>query len=501
MIKPKLWSGAIPQDRGLRTFFTSSFIYFSMIALVIALPLGGVAIAMVFDGKFGHLGIYLLAGIVGAIISAIIIILRQDELAVVVILAVHLYVDFYAALYILAQIMALALLVIFFLGRSHRYPWVEPGALWLWFLFLTLTLIPSINGALNVDDALNYYPNVILGAFMMFWLGLLLGRDMLSIRRFFVMLSVFGTLIALHTILQAVFGSTFLQLQHAATFLTSITAYQLGTNAGVYRSGSFFLDPNWNGTFLAVMLFIPLGLFFEGAQLLKRVFYLTEAFIILLALFFTYSAGASVAALVGVLAFIIFLGRVRYRLQFALVIIIAALVMFVYFPLQVSLLLQHGSDPSELAIRGGAWRTALGVIQANPLAGIGLGHQVYQERAEPYRLAASAMQLDHPHNSYLEWGAMAGLPVLLVFLALVVFALYKALRNWIGADPETRSLLGAGIASIVVLSVNSWSINGWTLPPIAAVGWMILGVISSPFLAKRRMVKWGERDKSSMSVP
>src|SRR5260370_16833535 len=116
----------------------------------------------------------------------------------------------------------------------------------------------------------------------------------------------------------------------------------------------------------------------------------------LLALFFTCSAGASVAALVGVLAFIIFLGRVRYRLQFALVIIIAALVMFVYFPLQVSLLLQHGSDPSELAIRGGAWRTALGVIQANPLAGIGLGHQVYQERPEPHPLAPTPIQFDHP---------------------------------------------------------------------------------------------------------
>jgi O-antigen ligase len=500
MITTKMWSRVTAKDISWRIFFTSPYSYISLLALIVVLLMGGVVIERLSEGSLGNLGIYILAGIIGTFLTAIIIIMQQYELASVFILAVSLYVDFYAGLYIVAQVMALALLVILFLGRTHRYPWVEPRAIWLWMLFLTLTIVPSINGALNVGDALLYYPNVILGAFIMFWLGQLIGRDILSMRRFFVILSVFAMLIAIHTIMQAVIGSTFLQLHHAVNYLANASYYQLGTNVGVYRDGSFFVDPNWNGTFLTVTLFIPLGLFFESSLLLKRIFYLAEAFVILIALFFTYSAGASVAALVGVLVFTIFLGRMRYRLQFVLVIIIAAVVMLVYFPSQVNLLLQHGSDPSELAIRGGAWGTALGVIQANPLTGIGLGHQAYQERSEPYRLAANALSLDHPHNSYLEWGAMAGLPVLLVFLALVLFALYRALHNWIDADAKTRSLLGAGIASIIVLSVNSWSIDGWTLPPIAAVGWMILGVISSPLLAKSQIVKWRKKGKSSILV-
>jgi hypothetical protein len=74
--------------------------------------------------------------------------------------------------------------------------------------------------------------------------------------------------------------------------------------------------------------------------------------------------------------------------------------------------------------------------------------------------------------------------VLITFVALVLFALWLALRNRALADASTRSLLGGGIAAVMALSVNSLSINGWTLPPLAAIGWLILGLLSSPLLRK-----------------
>ncbi len=127
------------------------------------------------------------------------------------------------------------------------------------------------------------------------------------------------------------------------------------------------------------------------------------------------------------------------------------------------------------------------MIKAFPLTGVGLGYQAYLLRADPYRVAAQFVPLSHPHNSYLEWGAMAGLPVLIVFMALLLFNLWLALRNWTSMDVYTRPLLGAGIAAVIALSINSVSINGWTLPPLAAVGWLILGIISSPLLVKNRI--------------
>ncbi|HEV2655403.1 MAG TPA: hypothetical protein VGT82_10605, partial [Ktedonobacteraceae bacterium] len=36
----------------------------------------------------------------------------------------------------------------------------------------------------------------------------------------------------------------------------------------------------------------------------------------------------------------------------------------------------------------------------------------------------------------------------------------------------------------IALSVNSISINGWTLPPLAAIGWFLLGILASPLLMR-----------------
>ena len=71
------------------------------------------------------------------------------------------------------------------------------------------------------------------------------------------------------------------------------------------------------------------------------------------------------------------------------------------------------------------------------------------------------------------------------------------MSNWVLVDKDTRPLLCGGIAAIVALSLNSFSINGWTLPPLAAIGWIILGVISSPLLAKSLK---SERQKSKNRV-
>jgi O-antigen ligase len=175
------------------------------------------------------------------------------------------------------------------------------------------------------------------------------------------------------------------------------------------------------------------------------------------------------------------------RLQITLFIIITALVLLVGFPSQVNLLFLHASDPNELLLRNAGWLTAIRVIQAFPLTGVGLGFETYQLRSNPYRVPAQYEPLAHPHNSYLELGAMAGLPLLITFVALILFALWLALRNWRLTDVRTRPLLSGGIAAVLALSVNSWSINGWTLPPLAATGWLILGVISSPLLTKSQM--------------
>ncbi len=491
-MKSNGWGEKITRDKGISSPFP-------FVMMVIALLLGGglgmlipfivpIAFAGVNIDKVGTtlamFGPLFWGLVIGVIVIALIILLRQDELAVTVVIAIDICVDWYLGILFISQVLALALLMIFFVVRSPRYTWAEPRALWLWVLFLGLTIFPAIRGALTPRDILLYYPNIVFGVFIMFWLGTVIARNPANIRLFFQILSIFAVLIALHTIIQAITGVTLFGVSRVNDYIATQSNYNLTVATNVARVGSFFIQPDFSAVFFGMMVFIPLGLFVESKSFLEKILYLAEMLIILSALLFTYSGGAWVAAGVGIIVFAAFVGHTRYRIQIPFFIAAAAIVILMVFPSQVNLLIQHLSDPQELALRSAIWQTGLQVIRAFPLTGVGLGHLAYLLGAEPYRVAAQPIPIDHPHNAYIEWGAMAGLPVLFVFIALLAFALWQALHNWLRADAKTRPLLGAGIAAIIVLCVNSWTINGWTLPPLAATGWMILGIISSPLLRK-----------------
>lgn len=446
-----------------------------------------ITIELLVGGMLGRLSSYALGAIIGSMMMILITILRKDVLAAGFVVLIHIYVDWYVGLLLAAQLVTLLLLVVFFLARSPEHPWVEPRALWMWFLFLLLGIYPAIQGATRLYDTGFYYPNIVAGALLTFWLGTVIAKDVLSVRRFFQILAILAALLAIHTIIQALTGKVVFGSSRFDAYIASRGDYTLVTGLDIHRVGSFFEDPNWNGTFFATMLFLPLGLFMESPSVWGKVLHLAEVLLILPALLFTYSGGAWVGVLGGLIVFFILLGRARYRVLLSSLVSLGALLGAVFFPLQINLQLQHGANPAELSLRMGAWQTGLNVIRAFPLTGVGLGFDVYLQRAEPYRVAAQYLQLSHPHNSYIEIGAKAGLPVLAVFIGLVAFAIWQALRNRALLNIETRLLLSAGIAAVVALSVNSFSINAWTLPPLAAAGWIILGVISSPLLRKSLM--------------
>src|SRR6266568_285958 len=432
----------------------------------------------------GIFGIPVGAMIIAMIILVFMIVQRQDEIMVMLIIAVHLYVDWYLVYHLVAFVLVILLIVLFYRTRSPERPWILPHALPLWLVFLILAAFPAAKGALTLRDLLLYYPSIVFGALLMFWFGALLARDSLSIRRLFQTLSFFGSLIAIHTIIQNTTGKTLFGSARADAYLLTVLNHTLAPGLNVTRSGSFFNEPNWNGAFLAMMFFLPLGLFVESSSIRAKMIYLAEALVMLPALLFTYSTASWSSLFVGMIFFIILIGRASHRIQFVVSITIAALILFIFFNSQIILQFQHSTNAQDLASRFALLQTAWRIIQANPLTGIGLGHANYFLLAAPYRVPMDYIPLDHPHNSYMEWAAMAGLPVLFVFLALLGTGIWLTIQNWIKADAQTRSLLGGGLALIIALSFNSWSHDCWTLPPLAAIGWLILGAISSPILKK-----------------
>ncbi len=213
--------------------------------------------------------------------------------------------------------------------------------------------------------------------------------------------------------------------------------------------------------------------------------YLLEMLSILLALMFTYSNGSWLAALTGLLVFMFLVGRVRYSVLLLLLVTALAVVALTVFPSFVAVQLARARDQGDLSLHLGAWQTAMRVIAAYPLFGVGLGDQAYLSLAEHFRVLAQTKPLAEPDNSYLQLGAIAGIPVMLIFLLLLALVFWFSWRNWLAIDTRYRPLFAGGIVALVAISVNSLTVDGWTSPlDVQFLGWLIAGVVASPLIGR-----------------
>lgn len=436
---------------------------------------------------------------------AIIVFLRHDEVTASVVIVMSVLIDWYqlvgAPLHaaIITPVVAFTLVSILFLTQSSERPWISPPYWWLWGLLL-LFAAPAILRGNRLSESITYYMNIFVNALLMCFLGMQVARDFCKIRRLLSLLSAFGTLVAIHSIIFARTGIFLFETSNEVSYLASVNNFRLaGSNTS--RAGSFLLNPDWNGAFLALMVFILVGLVLESSTRWAKGIYGVELLLVLLGLLFTFSLSAWIAVFAGLLLLLFMVIRGRYIWLFLGTVSLASVGSWLVFNRQVSALLQRANDPRELSLRLGAWETALRVILAYPLDGIGFGLSNYLERAEPYRVPLQYVPLAHPHNSYLEIAALAGLPVLLVFLALLGIIFWRALRVCFRGERRYRPLLGGAIISIVVFSINSLAINGWSLAPLAAIAWLILGALASPALARtaQSQLSFGKRGLMKIS--
>jgi len=455
----------------------SPLLIFTILALLAALFLG--VVIGVFNPVYSVV-------VISTILMAIIIFLRLDELTVALIVAAHILVDAYLGfdVYQVALLMALILLSICCFGRSADHPWTGPRLIWLWVLFLILNIYPTINGGtFGLTNAIASYLNLVLSAFIMFWLGNIIAKDFSAIRRVFQMLSVLAALIAIHTIIQATTGKFLFESAHAEATLVKYLNFQAEGAAYVSRAGSFFGNPNGNGTFLATSFFLPLGLFIESKYLWAKIIYLLEVLLILLAVMYTYSTGSWVAILVGIVIFMFLVGRIRYIVLLLVLMMMLAVTAFTVFPAQTAAQLSHANSQSHISGHLGTVQTAALVIEAFPFFGVGLGDQAYLVRAEPYRVPTQTVPQAEPDNSYLQFGATAGIPVMLVFLLLLGYVFWLSWRNWRATDSSYRPLLSGGIVALIALSINSLTVDGWTNPAGQEyLGWLIAGIVASQLI-------------------
>jgi O-antigen ligase len=425
--------------------------------------------------------------VVGALVTVLILLLRIDELIAALIIAAHILIDAYLgfATYQIALLMALLLLLVCYFGRSVDHPWSRPRWVWLWLVFLMLNIIPTLKGgAFDLTNSIGYYLEVVFSPFIMFWLGNILARDIAGVRRVFQWLSLLAALFAIHTIIEATTGVFLFESARAQANLQQASNYQIA--AGVSRASSFFGNPNGNGAFLAMSFFLPLGLFIESNRFGPRIIYLLQMILILMALMRTYSNGSWIAALTGLLIFMFLVGRVRYSVLLCMLVAALAVIALTVFAPQVAIQLARARNQGDLSLHLATWQTAMRVIAAYPVFGVGLGSQAYLILSSHYRVPAQSKPLAEPDNSYLQWGAIAGIPVMLIFLILLTLVFWYSWRNWLAVEIRYRALLAGGIVALIALSINSLTVDGWTSPiDVQFLGWLIAGIVASPLIGHR----------------
>jgi O-antigen ligase len=463
---------------------------FLILMALLAATVGGVAIS--FLSVWGLLLLFLL--LAGALLA----LLRWDEELAVGITVVALLVDWYQILPLpvlfpaIATGLALATIALTFLAPSTERPWTDIPDWKLFVALLVLAIVPVVRGISLLGD-LRYYVTVLFTPFLLYVLGVHAGLTVDRLRRLMSLLAAFGAIVGLHSIIQAKLGITLFASPYWNDYLATVDYYRL-PDSGDIRAGSFLINPDSNGVFLAMLLFLPVGLLLASPSWRARALYGAETALMLLGLLYTYTAGSFVAAGGGALVLLLLAPRISLRWLRSRIVIAGAAVLAlglatVGFLLRSSLtkLVEHASAPHDIVLRVGAWETGLRVIAAYPLTGVGLSLDTYAARATPYRAALETHPLAHPHNSFIEIAALAGLPIALLYIALIARGFVRAFRRWRAATvPAARALYAGAIAALATLTLNSLEVNGWTFAAVAAIGWLLLGAASSGVLKDER---------------
>jgi hypothetical protein len=455
-------------------------------ALMIAgamVALLGIAMAAV-----GEESLSLMFALVAAVAAALLYLAGQDVMLTAIIVVVVIFVDFYElfGLPLREPVVGIALsgllLAALFLTQTRAQPWSRIPGIWFWAILLALAGLAIPRGAITATAF--YFLTVFIGPMLLYIVGVQVGRTPDRLRWLMALVSAVAVFVALHSIVQGVTGVFLFATQRQTDYLGSVSGFHLA-GLTIDRAGSFLENPDWNGAYLAFSFFPLAGLALSARAMWTRILCLAGAALILIALLFTFTTASWLSLGVGLVVMFWRVVPRRYLKRSLIALAVVTMAMAAVFNYQIRLLFLHATTNRELTLRLGAWWTALRVIWAHPLTGIGMSQNIYVVKAEPYRVAWQTRPLAHPHNSYLELAAFAGLPVLLAFLALLGATLLTITRRWRQAPVAIQPVIGAVFTALIVFSVNSLAINGWTLAPLAGIAWLLAGAVAGRFRSAR----------------
>lgn len=233
-----------------------------------------------------------------------------------------------------------------------------------------------------------------------------------------------------------------------------------------FRGGKF-LYGNGTGTLLAFIIIFSLSYLFENKVSLHRRVILTLIIVGgLMALYISYSRGATLGFFGGLLVLAVLLIQRNYKNK-RLIAVICLITILLFTSLLVSdkliakfkRIMDFDSSWS-LKTRVLMWRSSLIMIRENPLLGVGVGnfrpnYLYIVDNIFKIKIPESSRLHDHPHNLFLFIGAEQGLISLLLFIIMLYKAYYLGFFNYKKSISLNYVIGLALIGMLTVLVIHS----------------------------------------------
>lgn len=244
-----------------------------------------------------------------------------------------------------------------------------------------------------------------------------------------------------------------------------------------HRADSVFGHPNVLANYLIMVLGLGLGLCAHYLQQPKKAslapwVYGATAFI-LVGIFCSGSRNGLLIAGLQLLAFGWWMRRYRFIALAGSGAVLAMFLGVLVWGVGGRTLIQAFET---VTLRMDVWRLAFAMIGNNPWIGSGLG--TFKLQYEPFTIPIYERVL-HPHNLWLMLAAEMGIPLTLLFLAIVGIIIVRGVRvfsSLLKASPQRAMLMAYGLGFAGHLAFAMFDLSFYD-SRVNVLGWLMLAVI------------------------
>jgi probable O-glycosylation ligase (exosortase A-associated) len=251
----------------------------------------------------------------------------------------------------------------------------------------------------------------------------------------------------------------------------SVEGYRVGKiNHGM------FTDPDDSALHLVTMIPLAVALVLGSRNIFKKILFAVCTVLMIGGMVFTFSRGG----FLGLIAVIAVLGWKfgrRNRLAVMLLLLVFAVAFAAlapgHYPTRILSIFDHSLDPvGSAGARTALLLRSIYVMLTHPLLGVGLGN---------FPIVSIAAKVTH--NAYTQIGAEVGIPALLVYLTMMVYAIRRLARIERETQGERRDVRFHSLAIGLQASLIGYMVSSFFLS--VAFGWYIYYLVAYAVCLRR----------------